>query len=30
VELLDAAERVMPVLTPALLQDERPLMRAPA
>jgi nitrous oxidase accessory protein len=30
VELLDAAERVLPVLTPAELQDERPLMEAPA
>ena len=30
VELLDAAERVMPVLTPAMLQDDRPLMREPA
>ncbi len=30
VDMLDAAERVMPVLTPQLLQDERPLMREPA
>jgi nitrous oxidase accessory protein len=30
VDLLDAAERVMPVLTPETLQDDRPLMRAPA
>jgi len=29
VELLDAAERVMPVLTPRMLQDDRPLMEAP-
>ena len=30
VDLLDAAERVMPVLTPETLRDDRPLMRAPA
>ena len=30
VDLLDAAERVMPVLTPAMLIDERPLMEPPA
>lgn len=30
VDLLDAAERVMPVLTPAMLIDPRPLMKAPA
>ena len=30
VELLDAAERVMPVLTPETLQDDQPLMQAPA
>lgn len=30
VELLDAAERVMPVLTPAMLVDDRPLMESPA
>jgi len=30
VELLDAAERVLPVLTPAMLRDDRPLMEAPA
>jgi nitrous oxidase accessory protein len=30
VDLLDAAERVLPVLTPETLVDERPLMRAPA
>jgi nitrous oxidase accessory protein len=29
VDLLDAAERVLPVLTPETLVDERPLMRAP-
>jgi hypothetical protein len=27
VELLDAAERVIPALTPATLADERPAMR---
>ena len=30
VDLLDAAERVMPVLTPETLRDDRPLMRVPA
>jgi nitrous oxidase accessory protein len=30
VDLLDAAERVLPILTPETLVDERPLMRAPA
>ena len=30
VDMLDLAERVLPVLTPATLLDERPLMRAPA
>ncbi len=30
VDLLDAAERVLPVLTPAMLKDDRPLMQAPA
>jgi hypothetical protein len=30
VDLLDAAERVMPVLTPETLRDDRPLMQAPA
>lgn len=30
VDLLDAAERVMPVLTPETLQDDRPMMQAPA
>lgn len=29
VDLLDVAERVMPVLTPQTLRDEAPLMRAP-
>ena len=30
VDLLDAAERVMPVLTPETLRDDQPLMRMPA
>jgi nitrous oxidase accessory protein len=30
VDLLDAAERVMPVLTPETLQDDEPLMAVPA
>jgi nitrous oxidase accessory protein len=30
VDLLDAAERVMPVLTPETLQDDQPLMAVPA
>ncbi|HQR17948.1 MAG TPA: nitrous oxide reductase family maturation protein NosD [Gemmatimonadales bacterium] len=30
VDLLDAAERVMPVLTPETLRDDHPLMQAPA
>ena len=30
VDLLDASERVMPVLTPETLRDDRPLMRVPA
>jgi len=30
VDLVDAAERVLPVLTPETLRDDRPLMRAPA
>ena len=30
VDLLDAAERVMPVLTPETLRDDQPLMQAPA
>jgi nitrous oxidase accessory protein len=30
VDLLDAAERVLPVLTPEMLRDDRPLMREPA
>jgi len=30
VDLLDAAERVLPVLTPEALRDEEPLMRVPA
>jgi nitrous oxidase accessory protein len=30
VDMLDLAERVLPVLTPMTLLDERPLMRAPA
>jgi nitrous oxidase accessory protein len=30
VDMLDLAERVLPVVTPATLLDERPLMRAPA
>ena len=30
VDLLDAAERVMPVLTPETLRDDQPLMRVPA
>lgn len=30
VDLLDAAERVLPVLTPAELRDDHPLMQAPA
>lgn len=30
VDLLDAAERVMPVLTPEALRDDQPLMQAPA
>lgn len=30
VDLLDLAERVLPILTPATLLDERPLMRAPS
>jgi len=30
VELIDAAERVLPVLTPETLRDDRPLMQAPA
>ena len=30
VDLIDAAERVLPVLTPEALRDDRPLMRAPA
>lgn len=30
VDMLDLAERVLPVLTPATLIDDRPLMRAPA
>jgi nitrous oxidase accessory protein len=29
VDLLDAAERVLPVLSPEMLVDQRPLMRAP-
>jgi hypothetical protein len=29
VDLLDLAERVLPVLTPATLVDERPLLRRP-
>ena len=30
VDLLDAAERVMPVLTPETLRDDQPLMQVPA
>jgi nitrous oxidase accessory protein len=30
VDLVDAAERVLPVLTPEALRDDRPLMKAPA
>jgi nitrous oxidase accessory protein len=30
VDLVDAAERVLPVLTPETLRDDRPLMKAPA
>jgi nitrous oxidase accessory protein len=30
VDMLDAAERVLPVLTPAMLMDNRPLMEPPA